>query len=78
MHLLLGTQRLLDLNATNVEMATSRIDAENYGPSIKDNLELRSGGGCEYWADGGKAEEAYRLRRGPQRDFSKILSVHKV
>ena len=53
-HLVLGTQRLLDLNATNIEMRASEVDAENHGPGIEDDLELLSGGGCENWAVGSK------------------------
>lgn len=55
-HLVLGTQRLLDLNATNVEM-TSEIGAGDHGPSIEDDLELSQERGCENRAYGGKAEK---------------------
>lgn len=55
-HLVLGIQRLLDLNTTDVEMAASKVGADNHGPCIEDDLELRSGGGCENWFVGSKTE----------------------
>jgi hypothetical protein len=60
-HLLLGIQRLLDLNATNDEMTALQVGAEKHGPCIEDDLELLSGGGCEGWVIGGKTEANLRI-----------------
>ena len=43
-HLLLGTQRLLDLK-TNAEMTAFGVNAGNHGPCIEDDLELLGGRG---------------------------------
>jgi len=39
-HFELGTQRLLDLKATNDELMASVTYAENNGPCVEDDLEL--------------------------------------
>jgi hypothetical protein len=44
-HLELGIQRLLDLKPTNVEMMALSVSAEDHGPCIEDDLELRVGRG---------------------------------
>jgi len=77
-HLELGIQRLLDLQPTNDEIMAYVMVAGDHGPSIEDDLELRSGGGCESRFNGSRTEAAYRLWRSSQGNFSKVLSVHKV
>ena len=77
-HLELGTQRLLDLKPTNDEMMTSVTYAENNGPCVEYDLELWAGGGCENWLAEVKRETPYVLWGSSQRDFSKILGVHKI
>jgi len=77
-HFELGIQRLLDLKPTNNEMMASVTYAENNGPCVEDDLELQTGGGCENWSVGVKRETPYVLRGSSQRDFSKILGVHKI
>jgi len=77
-HLELGIQRLLDLKPSNVEMTTFVTCVEDHGPSVEDDLELKSGGGCENWVGGSKSRAAYRLRGSSQGNFSKVLGVHEV
>ena len=70
-HLELGIQRLLDLNGTNDEMMALQVGAENYGPCIEDDLELRSGGGCESWVVGGKTEANLRTAGETLKKFQR-------
>ena len=77
-HFELGIQRLLDLKRTNDEMMISVTYAENNGPCVEDYLELEAGGGGEDWLAGIKRETPYVLWGSSQRDFSKILGVHKI
>ena len=77
-HFELGIQRLLDLKPTTDEMMASVTYAENNGPCVEDDLELWAGGGCENWLAGVKRETPYVLWGSSQRDFSKILGVHKI
>lgn len=70
-HFELGIQRLLDLKATNDEMMALQVSAENHGPRIEDDLELRSGGGCENWVVGGKAEANLRTAGETLKKFQR-------